>query len=410
MSGPFRYDICLSFAGEDRRYVQAVAALLRSAGVRVFYDEYEQVELWGKNLYTHLDEVYQKASRFCVIFISQYYAKKVWTNHERESAQARAFTESSDYILPARFDDTEIPGIRPTVGWIDLRKLTPEGFSNLILAKIRSDATVASDEEVHHAGGPEDPAQSFAERLSFWREQGIRFWSVVAYVPRLRSITWDPCSQEVADAVHSLQLPLYLAAPLTSRPNAYRTRPASGGRLIHEDFRMLDEGVGFRIEIRPDGMVEVAICFDELLQRYTSQNLADLGIRRILPRGNDLSHVRALIPWPPFAKYLSEQLGMMHALIGAADRSFSDLECCSALCNTKHLSLLVPRQWSEALLGYPVDDDLLRFSCSVGTDEPFRVSEAMLQSFVRDFGMQLDKLMSAEGKILDPRLFSRGPS
>ena len=44
----YRYDVCLSFAGEDRDYVNKVAEELRSAGVRVFYDLYEQVDLWGK--------------------------------------------------------------------------------------------------------------------------------------------------------------------------------------------------------------------------------------------------------------------------------------------------------------------------------------------------------------------------
>ena len=43
----------------------------------------------GKDLYTHLDDVYQNAARYCVLFVSRDYARKVWTNHERESAQAR---------------------------------------------------------------------------------------------------------------------------------------------------------------------------------------------------------------------------------------------------------------------------------------------------------------------------------
>jgi hypothetical protein len=45
------YDIALSFAGEDRPYVQQVADELTRQGVRVFYDEFEQDKLWGTNLY-----------------------------------------------------------------------------------------------------------------------------------------------------------------------------------------------------------------------------------------------------------------------------------------------------------------------------------------------------------------------
>ena len=40
---PKRYDIVLSFAREDRGYVEEVAELLNERGVVVFYDMYEQV-------------------------------------------------------------------------------------------------------------------------------------------------------------------------------------------------------------------------------------------------------------------------------------------------------------------------------------------------------------------------------
>jgi len=133
---PFEYDIALSFAGEDRNYVCRVAENLRSVGARVFYDEFELVNMWGKNLYVYLDEIYRNKARYCVVFLSKNYAKKVWTNHERESAQARAFLSNQEYILPARFDSTEIPGVLPTVAYVDLAKLTSEEFTEVILKKI----------------------------------------------------------------------------------------------------------------------------------------------------------------------------------------------------------------------------------------------------------------------------------
>lgn len=130
------YDVALSFAGEQRAYVDDVAATLRHRGIRPFYDAYEKVNLWGKDLYEHLDYVYQRAARFCVVFASAEYAEKAWTNHERRSAQARAIQENQEYILPARFDDTEIPGIRGTVGYIDLTDVTPEELAGMIETKL----------------------------------------------------------------------------------------------------------------------------------------------------------------------------------------------------------------------------------------------------------------------------------
>ena len=132
----YQFDIALSFAGEDREYVDRVANLLRDQGVKVFYDLFEQVDLWGKNLYEHLSATYQDKARFTVIFISNYYASKLWTNHERKAAQARAFQEAQEYILPVRFDDTEIPGVLRTVGYISLNGMSPETLTSLITKKL----------------------------------------------------------------------------------------------------------------------------------------------------------------------------------------------------------------------------------------------------------------------------------
>jgi hypothetical protein len=94
----FEYDVCLSFAGKDRTYVRRVANILKSKGIRIFYDEYEQVDMWGKDLYVHLDDIYKNTAKFCVLFASKHYAKKVWTNHERQSGQAR-IRKSRDNLL-----------------------------------------------------------------------------------------------------------------------------------------------------------------------------------------------------------------------------------------------------------------------------------------------------------------------
>ena len=132
----FDYDVCLSFAGNDRDYVEKVAKALAGKGVRVFYDRYEEVGLWGKDLYCHLADIYESAARYCVMFISKHYAKRLWTNHERRNAQARAFRENSEYVLPVRFDKTAVPGLPETVGYLDLRRITPGKLTSLIIRKL----------------------------------------------------------------------------------------------------------------------------------------------------------------------------------------------------------------------------------------------------------------------------------
>lgn len=131
-----QWDVCLSYAGEDRAYVEMVAGGLKEKHLRVFYDQDEQGKLWGKDLAEHFDYVYRLGSRYCVMFISEAYAKKPWTRHERRSALARALVEEDEYVLPARFDDTELDGLRPTVAYLDLRKIAPQTLVEFIVEKV----------------------------------------------------------------------------------------------------------------------------------------------------------------------------------------------------------------------------------------------------------------------------------
>jgi len=131
------YDIAVSFAGEDRPYVEQVADALKLSGLSVFYDGYEKANLWGKDLYVHLTNVYRDYSKFCLMFISEHYARNQWTNHERRAAQARAFSENREYILPLRLDDSSIDGILETTGFVDARHTTVDKTVDILRAKVK---------------------------------------------------------------------------------------------------------------------------------------------------------------------------------------------------------------------------------------------------------------------------------
>ena len=132
------YDVTVSFAGEDRQRVKELTSILVKNDIKVFYDENEQASLWGKDLYQHLQSVYRDNSKYCVIFISKNYADKLWTKHEFKQAQARAFIESKEYILPIRLDDTELPGLNSTVAYMDLRQTDITSIADLLIQKIFS--------------------------------------------------------------------------------------------------------------------------------------------------------------------------------------------------------------------------------------------------------------------------------
>ena len=135
----YDYDIAFSFAGEQRSAVRELSDILSKRSIKVFYDEYEQANLWGKDLYQYLQTIYRDKAKFCIVCISKDYARKMWTRHELEQAQARAFKDSKEYVLPLRFDNTQIPGINDTTGYIDYHNFKPDKIVDMILDKLKAD-------------------------------------------------------------------------------------------------------------------------------------------------------------------------------------------------------------------------------------------------------------------------------
>lgn len=130
------YNIALSFAGEDREYVEKIAYGLKECGVKVFYDKFQTAELWGKDLYQYLNNIYKNKADYCIIFISKAYKEKAWTQHELASAQNRAFLDDKEYILPIYIDMVSIPGINETTGHIKKDEHTIPQIIDLILEKL----------------------------------------------------------------------------------------------------------------------------------------------------------------------------------------------------------------------------------------------------------------------------------
>jgi hypothetical protein len=184
------FDVVLSYAGEDREYVERVAMTLVQHGVRVFYDRYEEVELWGKNLYQHLSQVYGKQGRYCVVFISRAYASKLWPRHELAAAQARAFAENREYILPARFDETELPGIHATTGYIDLRNRPAADFAEVVVRKLAAAGKSHQNNSLPPASATYSGRKTPAIFKKLWKYRGLLIVTLVIVL--LTSLLWQP--------------------------------------------------------------------------------------------------------------------------------------------------------------------------------------------------------------------------
>jgi hypothetical protein len=130
------YQVALSFAGEQRSYVREVASALAARGIAVFYDEFEAVNLWGKDGVEHFHQVFATDAAYVVMFISAEYVAKSWPRHERRAALSRAITEDREFVLPVRFDDTDVPGIPSTGQYLKAQDYAPAALAVLILEKI----------------------------------------------------------------------------------------------------------------------------------------------------------------------------------------------------------------------------------------------------------------------------------
>jgi hypothetical protein len=154
----WRWDVALSFAGAQRSYVEQVAGALKARGLRCFYDADEQIELWGKYLAEELPAIYGEQAAAVVVFVSADYAARDWTRHERRAALTRAVRERREFVLPARFDDTPLPGLLSDMVTVDLRTRTPQQFAAMIASKLAALSITVPG--LAGAGGPDQGSES----------------------------------------------------------------------------------------------------------------------------------------------------------------------------------------------------------------------------------------------------------
>ena len=133
----YKYEVCISFAGEDRDVAEQMAAGLRECGISVFFDTYYQADLVGRDLSAHLSEIYANEAQFCLLLVSAAYSSKKWTmNIELPAVRERVLEDGDKYIIPVLTDDTRLPEILRTLGHVDVRKLGFDAAIALVCKKV----------------------------------------------------------------------------------------------------------------------------------------------------------------------------------------------------------------------------------------------------------------------------------
>ncbi|MCW2478031.1 TIR domain-containing protein [Candidatus Symbiopectobacterium sp. NZEC135] len=146
----FKYDVALSFAGEQREYVEKVARGLKGFGVSCFYDFDEISSLWGKNGIEVLNKTYEEESRVVVMFVSSEYVNKPWCKVERRAALSARMEHDKDSVLQVVFDKVKVPGIPTSEIYVEAENYVPGELAVLIcqaigvdVASMKADITAA---------------------------------------------------------------------------------------------------------------------------------------------------------------------------------------------------------------------------------------------------------------------------
>lgn len=118
-----KYIVALSFAGQDRVFAETVASMLRGRGITVFYDKFEQHELWGKDLFATLRQIYTQDCQHVIMILSPSYLERMWTKFERQQIiEKLAVNHGQDAVLPVRLEgfEEEVPGLSKGIGYLSV--------------------------------------------------------------------------------------------------------------------------------------------------------------------------------------------------------------------------------------------------------------------------------------------------
>lgn len=104
----YKYDVVLSFADEDKNLANSLMDELSKRGINCFFYLRNEDPRSGKNLHIDLGRLYRHEARFAIVFLSEPYFQKKWTQVELEYILQRSQLYE-DYMLLVKTDNVVIP-------------------------------------------------------------------------------------------------------------------------------------------------------------------------------------------------------------------------------------------------------------------------------------------------------------
>jgi tetratricopeptide (TPR) repeat protein len=135
----YRFDVALSFPGENRVRVERIAeALAAELGrERVLYDKWYRAEFARPRLDLYLPKLYHERSRLIVFFFSKHYAKKEWCGLEWDVGRELLKSRHDSQLMFLRFDRSVVPGLLSIHGGMDIANLPDAEVALDILNRLR---------------------------------------------------------------------------------------------------------------------------------------------------------------------------------------------------------------------------------------------------------------------------------
>lgn len=115
-----RFDFAISFAKPERPVARELAEALSRHGMRVFFDEYFEHEMLGRDGAEYLNRVFLKQSRYCVALLSEHYERRPWAQLERRAALAKEHASGPGTLLPVLVDSVKPDWLLPTRVYFNL--------------------------------------------------------------------------------------------------------------------------------------------------------------------------------------------------------------------------------------------------------------------------------------------------
>src|SRR5437764_959938 len=133
-----RFRIAFSFAGEQRDFVEQVAAILarRFGEAAILYDKYHEAEFARYDLGLYLPKLYGEQSDLIVPVLCPNYDVKRWTGWEWLHIYGLLTKSEGQRVMPARFEYANADGLSPAAGFIELDDKTPDDLALLILERL----------------------------------------------------------------------------------------------------------------------------------------------------------------------------------------------------------------------------------------------------------------------------------